>query len=401
MNKIYSRELESGWLKHHCEWRDPAQIVSQWKEASAVGSNLLRYVTRGAWWDILAKNKITLLVTREYEHLVMGMQMITGRPVISYMRLPHPSGLVVDRRRSLLYLAATRNPNQVYEFQPVTIVSPSPIAKDKSLKYLPLIPIRTHFFPGSLYIHDLAIIRGILYANAVGQNTVIRLYGDGSYKRVWWPRCIEQKDGPAFDMNYIQLNSIAAKGNLANSYFCASTDKLSRCRPGHRNFLVDKRGVIFSGRTREPLVRGLTRPHSIRWFRAKLWIDNSGYGEFGFANLYKGVFTPITRLSGWTRGLCFYDKIAFVGTSRVIPRFHQYAPGLDVKHSECGIHAIDTRTGKILGSLIWPEGNQIFAIDWMSNAATSGFCFQAARKQATASAKTLFYNFKIRGKNEK
>jgi hypothetical protein len=122
-----------------------------------------------------------------------------------------------------------------------------------------------------------------------------------------------------------------------------------RRRPGHLNFPVDRRGVIFSGATREPIVEGLTRPHSARLRDGVIWIDNSGYGELG--RVVDGTFEPVVRLPGWTRGLSFAGDIAFVGTSRVIPRFRRYAPGLDEARSECGIHAIDVHSGKIQGSL--------------------------------------------------
>ena len=58
------------WSKDDAEWRHPAQIASQWREASNVDRRLLRYEVRGAWWETLAARAITLLVTREYEHLV-------------------------------------------------------------------------------------------------------------------------------------------------------------------------------------------------------------------------------------------------------------------------------------------------------------------------------------------
>ena len=109
--------------------------------------------------------------------------------------------------------------------------------------------------------------------------------------------------------------------------------------PGQRNYPVDRRGVIFSGATREPVVRGLTRPHSARIWRRKLWVNNSGYGEFGTAG--DGAFVTVARLPGWTRGLAFAGGYAFVGVSRVIPRFSAYAPGLDV--AEIGLRRLCRR----------------------------------------------------------
>ncbi len=387
-----AEELDALWSRHHAEWRDPAQITSQWQDAANTDPQLLSYKVRGKWWETLAATGVTLLVTREYEHLIMALHSAGGSPAISYMRLPHPSGIAVDQQRKVVHVASTRNPNQVYDLMPVTALMPRlDVESDGALKGNPLVAVRSRFFPGCFYMHDLALIGDGLYANSVGQNAVVRLYEDGRSERVWWPHCIETKDGPVFGQNHIQLNSIAAGNDLASSYFSASAEKISARRPGHKNFPVDKRGVVFSGATREPIARGLTRPHSARLLDGQVWVDNSGYGELGIAG--DGKFQPVVKLPGWTRGLCFYQQIAFVGTSRVIPRFRQYAPGLDVDSSLCGIHAVDTRTGKVLGSLLWPYGNQIFAVDWLPGQFSSGFPFSATSKRSTEREKTMFYTF--------
>lgn len=393
MRSAPPEDPDATWSRHHAEWRDPAQIASQWQEAVETDPQLLHYTVRGAWWDTLAACKVTLLVTREYEHLVIAMCVTDAGPAISYMRLPHPSGLVVDHVRGVVHIASTRNPNQVYDLMPVTDLTTRLEVKIEPLRDHPLVPVRSRFFPGCLYIHDLAIVGGALYATAVGQNAIVRLFDHGNYKRVWWPRCIESDGTPVFGQNHIQLNSIAAGTDLTTSYFSASADRLSSRRPGHENFLVDKRGVIFSGATREPVVRGLTRPHSARLYKGRIWVDNSGYGEFGIAENRR--FVHVARLPGWTRGLSFCGRIAFVGTSRVIPRFRQYAPGLDVDASLCGVHAVDTESGQILGSLIWLYGSQIFAIESVPSHVTSGFPFTMGSKRAFARLKKLFYTFSL------
>ena len=192
------------WSRHHAEWREPSQIASQWRDAAEIDSHLLRHTTRGPWWRILAETGVTLLVTREYEHLVMAMRAAAKGPVISYMPMPHPSGLVVDRARGVVHIASTRNPNQVYDFMPVTDLTPRLDVKLEPLRDRPLVPVRSRFFPGCLYLHDLALIQGALHANAVGENAVVRLHDNGQYERVWWPRCIETDSGRMFGQNYIQ-----------------------------------------------------------------------------------------------------------------------------------------------------------------------------------------------------
>lgn len=377
------------WSRHNAQWRDSAQVTSQWQEAADTTPELLACRQSGNFFETLAEKKITLLVTREYEHLIMGVSCPEGQPSLSFMRMPHPSGMAFDRAAGMLHIASTRNPNQVFSLAPASDFTARLDITGEPIGERPLVPVLSRFLPGCLYMHDLALIGGKLHANAVGHNAVVSLETDGTYRRVWWPACIESVDGPVFGQNHIQLNSIAAGATLKSSYFSASSDTVAELRPGDADYPVDRQGVIFSGATRQVIARGLTRPHSARLNDGSIWVDNSGYGEFGFVEGEK--FQPFIKLPGWTRGLCFFDDIAFVGTSRVIPRFSQYAPGLDVSTSICGVHAIDLKSARILGSLIWPAGNQIFAIETVPQTFSQGFPFGLPR--LTEREKLLFYTF--------
>jgi uncharacterized protein (TIGR03032 family) len=381
------------WARHNAEWRDPAQVISQWRDAAQVDGKLLEYRVRGQWWETLQKTGVTLLVTREYEHLLLGLCATAKGPRVSYHPLPHPSGLAVERQCGIVYVASTRNPNQLYELRPATGLEVRLDSTGCPRQDQPLIPLRSWFLPGCLYIHDLAFVGSHLYANAVGQNAVVELNPKGGYRRAWWPRCIEGNGSPVFGRNHLQLNSIAAGPSLSSSYFSASCDQIGTRRPGQRNFAVKGRGVIFSGRTRQPIARGLTRPHSARLLNGQIWVDNSGYGEVGVVR--DGGFTAVARLPGWTRGLCSVGGVAFVGTSRVIPRFRHYAPGIDVETSQCAVHALESATGRWLGSISWPAGNQIFAIDWLPSTLSLGFAFATTGRRSRVANQKLFYSFEI------
>jgi uncharacterized protein (TIGR03032 family) len=386
----YDSAAEDMWARHSAEWRDTAQVCSQWREASSVDAKLLEAKASKGWWDLLERLGVTLLITREYEHLAIAASVQNGHPRMSYFPVPHPSGLAVDRTGGRVFLASTRNPNQVFTFKPSSAGVERGDRKPASFKGAPLTAVSSAFYPGSLYLHDLAVVGAGLYGNAVGHNAVVRLNSDGTFRREWWPRCIEQNGQPVFSSNYIQLNSIAAGTTLKHSYFSASSSSIGRRRPGHLDYPVDGRGVIFSGATREPICTGLTRPHSARLSDGRVWVANSGYGELGVVE--NGRLQTIAQLPGWTRGLCLVGDTAFVATSRVIPKFARYAPGLDVQASRCALHAISCKSGAVLARLDWPYGNQVFAIDWIGAGVSAGFPFDARQRRFDGAA-DLYYSY--------
>jgi uncharacterized protein (TIGR03032 family) len=380
------------WEEDDAAWRDPEEVVAGCRRTDPVDRGLLDSEVRGNWWGTLEQLDACVVVAREYEHLLLALTVAPEGPRQSFMSLPHPSGLAFDARTERLHVASTRNPNQLYVLAPA---QRGEVANGKSAHEGggPLVALSTSFLPGRMYLHDLALIGGALHGNAVGLNAVVRLTGPGECEVAWWPRAIERDGRPDMSRNYLQLNSIAAGRDLSSSFFSASTDKPSGRRPGHRNFPVDGRGVIFSGATREPVVRGLTRPHSARLHRDELWIDDSGYGRL--AAIRGGEPTTVARLPGWTRGLTFAGGIAFVGTSRVIPRFAHYAPGLDVDSSVCAVHALDVDSGEVLGSISWPNGNQVFDIAVLPRATTLGFPALAGRRQSRDALSSFFFSYHV------
>jgi len=365
------------WLKQEKVMRNSVEIVSSSPENSGIIKETLSFKSNDGFTEILSKLKITLIVTREYENMIIALKANNNKIAQSYFPLPHPSGIAIDKVEKRLYVAATRNPNQIVEFSffnnSIERVDNTDIYSNNKI----LSVSRKKFFPGCFYLHDLVLLGGKLFANSVGTNSIIEidLNSNNSYKPVWFPKCVEDVNGNAItNANYIQLNSIAAGETLNESFFSASADKISKLRPGFKNFPVNKKGVIFSGKTREPIVFGLTRPHSARLYKGKLWLDNSGYGEFGYVD--KNIFCPVIKFPGWTRGLCFIENIAFIGVSNVLPKFKQYAPGIKNDKQICSIFAFDIEKNKIVGEISFPFGNQIFGIEYMKSDDCNGFLYK-------------------------
>ena len=111
MPEIPSPHMERRFEVHSQQWRDPVQILSLWHDSGRVDRRLLKFKTTGDWWDVLEASGMTLLVSREHEHLLMAMTVLEGEPYITYLPMPHPSGIAVNPHLNTVHVASTRNPN--------------------------------------------------------------------------------------------------------------------------------------------------------------------------------------------------------------------------------------------------------------------------------------------------
>jgi uncharacterized protein (TIGR03032 family) len=109
-------------------------------------------------------------------------------------------------------------------------------------------------------------------------------------------------------------------------------------------------GVLIDVSSNEIILKGLSMPHSPRWYRDKLWLLNSGTGEFGYADIDRGIFEPVVFCPGYARGLSFCGDFALIGISK--PRHNKTFSGLSLDENlqaknvepRCGVLVIDLRT---------------------------------------------------------
>src|SRR6056297_1207107 len=112
-------------------------------------------------------------------------------------------------------------------------------------------------------------------------------------------------------------------------------------------------GLVMDVRSNEVLCEGLSMPHSPRWYRKKLWLLNSGAGEFGTVDLRTGRFEPLCFVPGFARGLAFHGRYALIGLSK--PRSDSFQglaldEQLAKRNAEprCGLVVVDLETGDLL-----------------------------------------------------
>ena len=75
-------------------------------------------------------------------------------------------------------------------------------------------------------------------------------------------------------------------------------------------------GVLIDVQSNEIVARELSMPHSPRWHDGRLWLCESGAGTLGVVELQTGRYEPVVDTPGFTRGLDFAGRYAFVGLSQ-------------------------------------------------------------------------------------
>lgn len=214
---------------------------------------------------------------------------------------------------------------------------------DHDAVYVP----RMSWITGDIDTHDIAFSA---QGRPVFVNTLFNCLAevsDGwSFKPVWKPPFIS-KLAPE---DRCHLNGLAVEGGRPRYVTAVSQSNVA---DGWR----DKRaggGIVMDVETDEIVCDGLSMPHSPRLHQGKLWVLNSGAGEFGFVDPATGAFNATAFCPGYARGLAFVGDHAVVGLSQA--RESRTFQGLPLDEAlrkngaeaRCGLIVIDTESGDIV-----------------------------------------------------
>ncbi len=125
-------------------------------------------------------------------------------------------------------------------------------------------------------------------------------------------------------------------------------------------------GILFDIVENGVITAGLSMPHSPRWHEERLWMLESGEGGIGVIEPRSGRYEPVAQLPGFTRGLDFFGRYAFVGLSQVRESaVFSGIPIVDRPAAErfCGVWVVDTLTGQVVAYVKFTDAVQeIFAV---------------------------------------
>lgn len=203
---------------------------------------------------------------------------------------------------------------------------------------------RIAWITGDLDIHDVAFGTGGKPAFVNTRFSCLAETSDGwSFKPLWQPPFIT-KLAPE---DRCHLNGMAAENGRPRYVTAVSRSNVA---DGWRDRRADG-GIVIDVKTNDIVCEGLSMPHSPRLHDGRLWLLNSGSGEFGWIDVEARRFNPIAFCPGYARGLAFAGPHAIVGLS--LARDNRTFQGLGLDQAlksngadaRCGLMVYDTATG--------------------------------------------------------
>ncbi|MEM1392440.1 MAG: TIGR03032 family protein [Cyanobacteria bacterium P01_H01_bin.150] len=282
----------------------------------------------------LAEQNISLaFTTYQTNRLFFVSSQSNGRLKVQERLFDKPMGLYAAGEQLLM---STRY--QLWQFE--NLLDTTEKYGECDRLYIP----RIAFTTGDINVHDVAVdsSQNIFFVNT-DFSCLATLDPKYSFVPFWQPAFIDKLVAE----DRCHLNGMAmVEGKPAYVTACSATNTAA----GWRNHRRDG-GVVIDVEQNEVIVTGLSMPHSPRWYKAKLWLLNSGTGELGYID--SGKFVPITFCPGFVRGLAFCGDFAIIGLSKL--RSSSFS-GLALEErltaegntSHCGLMVINLNTGQIV-----------------------------------------------------
>ncbi|MGH2955073.1 MAG: TIGR03032 family protein, partial [Solirubrobacterales bacterium] len=316
----------------------PQQGQRGQRGAAGAGASPLRSVNTSNFPEILGQLGSSLLITTYQTGRLICARKV-GKGLNTHFRgFETPMGLAWKAPR-----LAIGTQSQVWEYQNLPQVceklEPAPEKHDACL-----IPRRIQY-TGDIRIHDVAYAEDELWVVATRFSCLATLDGEHSFVPRWRPSFISKLAAE----DRCHLNGLAVIDDKVR-YVTAlgETDT-----PGGWRENKASGGVLIDVESSETVVKGLSMPHSPRWYRDRLWLLESGEGSLATIDLDTGEVETVVELPGFTRGLTFAGPLAFVGLSEV--REATTFGGLPLtgrlEERQCGVWVVNIETSQVIGFL--------------------------------------------------
>jgi uncharacterized protein (TIGR03032 family) len=299
--------------------------------------------------QLLEHLRASIMVSTYQAGKLITLRVQDGKLNTHFRNFAMPMGLAGDGSR-----LAIGTLNQVWEFrnQPQVGQKLQPLGKVDAC-FMP----RSSHMTGDIKIHEISWSGDDLWIVNTRFSCLCTLDSRHSFVPRWRPRFVS---GYAPE-DRCHLNGLAMKdGRPRYVTALGETDAAAGWRANKANG-----GILIDVSNNEIICRGLSMPHSPRWYDNRLWVLESGHGRISTVDPATGKTTPVAEVPGFTRGLDFIGPYAFIGLSQV--RETAVFSGLPitekVQDRACGVWVVDIRSGSIVGFVRFEDAVQeIFAI---------------------------------------
>lgn len=242
---------------------------------------------------------------------------------------------------------------------------------------------------GRIDVHDIGLGEVDGAARPVFVNTLYNCLATvsdtASFRPLWRPRFVSALAAE----DRCHLNGLAMDGSRPAFVSAVSRSDVA---DGWRDRRHDG-GVVIDVAGGEIVASGLSMPHSPRLYDGRLWLLNSGTGEFGSIDLADGTFMPVCFCPGYARGLAFVGRHAVIGLSR--PRRGGAFDGLPLDRrlaekdaaARCGLMVVDLDSGNALEWLRFEhtidELYDVAVLPGVRSAEAIGFRFDDIQREIT------------------
>ncbi len=309
----------------------------------------LRSVFTNTFAEVLKKCGVSLLISTYQAGKLITARMDGDRLNTHFRIYNKPMGLAATRDK-----LAIGSAYQIFELRNVPAVAQK---LDPPGKHDACFMQRNMHVTGDIDIHEMAYIDEELWFVNTRFSCLCTLDRAHSFVPRWRPPFVT-----AYDLSdRCHLNGLAVRDNQPRYMtMLGETDTAGGWRANKASG-----GLLMDITTNDVLRRGLSMPHSPRWYRDRLWVLESGQGSLSWLDLATGKLETVTQLPGFTRGIDFYGNIAFIGLSQV--RETAVFSGIPITERLteriCGVWAVNIDTGETLGFLRFEDAVQeIFSV---------------------------------------
>lgn len=311
--------------------------------------------------EILEHLGCSIMVTTYQAGRLVMLRAQNGILNTHFRSFDKPMGLALSDNRLAVGAA-----NSIWEFHNLPAVgeklnpdSDAPMTRRHDACFLPRV---THW-TGDIQIHEMAWVGQGTEAELWFVNTrfscLCKRSGLYNFQPVWRPSFIKNfMPGDCCHLNGLGLREGSPRYVTALGETTAARGWRENKKDG---------GILMDVESGEVITRGLSMPHSPRWYQGRLWVLESGRGGFGYIDNETGKYVQVIALPGFTRGLAFCGPLAFIGLSQV--RETAVFGGVPIAEKQleertCGVWIVNLETATTVAFVKFEDAVQeIFAVE--------------------------------------